>query len=142
MLTKLKKVQNLAITLQVDHDRGLVCVVYSGQFDLVEAQRTFDEILAAVVENHLKKVLVDGRQIVGDPEPLERFYYGRYVADAVAKAVNRSRIEVPRFAYVLKEPVLDPKRFGETVAVNRGTRVKAFDDLKQAEWWLGVPTRG
>ena len=130
---------SLTITLQADHDRHLLSVVYSGAWDLSQAQETFHDILAALGEHKLKKVLVDGRQIVGDPEPLERFYYSRYVTDAVAQSVNRNRIKVPRFAYVLLEPMLDPKRFGETVAVNRGMRVKAFDNLKQAEWWLGVP---
>ena len=42
----------------------------------------------------------------------------------------------PRFAYVLEEPMLDPERFGETVAVNRGMRVRAFDNLEAARAWL------
>jgi hypothetical protein len=127
------------ISIKVDHERRLLQVTYSGSFSLPEAEANFQETLASVVEHKLKKVLIDGRQVVGNPEPLERFYYGRYVADAVMQTVNRTGIEVPRFAYVLHEPVLDPKRFGETVAVNRGMRIKAFDDIKKAEWWLGVP---
>ena len=130
----------LALTLQIDQDAELLCIEYSGSFDLSDAEATFHQILAALVEHNLKKVLVDGRQISGDPESLERFYYGRYVADAVTQTVNRHRIKVPRFAYVMTEPVLDPKRFGETVAVNRGMRVRAFDNMQQAEWWLGVAT--
>jgi len=129
---------NLAVTLEVDPERRFLCVVYSGTFSLAEAETTFHEILAAVVEHNLRKVLIDGRQVVGDPAPLERFFYGKYVADAVAKTINRTKVEVPRFAYVLQEPVLDPNRFGETVAVNRGMRVKVFSDVKQAEWWLGI----
>lgn len=131
----------LTISLRVDRDRQLLNVVYSGPFDLSDAQRTFHDILAALAEHKLKRVLVDGRQITGDLQPLERFYYSKYVADAVAQAVNRNKIEVPSFAYVLQEPVLDPNRFGETVAVNRGMRIKAFDNLKQAEGWLGVTNR-
>jgi dTDP-glucose pyrophosphorylase len=131
----------LAVSLRVDdHDR-LLHVVYTGTFSLSEAETTFQEILAALIEHKVKRVLVDGRQVSGDPEPLERFYYGRYVADAVAQTINRTQIEVPRFAYVLLEPVLDPNRFGETVAVNRGMRVKVFGDMRQAEWWLGVTAR-
>ena len=130
----------MEIALRVDGGRRLLCVTYSGEFSLAEAEATFPQILEALVKEKLAKVLVDGRQLVGEPEPLERFYYGRYVADAVAQTVNRTKIDVPRFAYVLQHPVLDPNRFGETVAVNRGMRVKAFDDMKQAEWWLGVAT--
>ncbi len=128
----------LEISLRVDPEHRLLRVVYFGEFSLSRAEQTFQEILDALVENKLQKVLIDGRQVMGEPEPLERFYYGKYTADAVNLTINRKRIEVPRFAYVLKEPVLDPKRFGETVAVNRGMRVKMFDDIKQAEWWLGI----
>ena len=46
---------------------------------------------------------------------------------------------LPRgFAYVLEEPILDQGRFGETVAVNRGMRVRAFDSLEAARGWLEV----
>ena len=127
------------LTISIDTDRKLLCASYSGQFSLREAEITFHDILNALVESELKKVLVDGRELIGDPEPLERFFYGKYVADAVAQTINRAKIEVPQFAYVLAEPMLDPNRFGETVAVNRGMRVKAFNNMAQAEWWLGVP---
>jgi hypothetical protein len=138
-LNKLGGVENpMVMSLQVDAGRGLLVATYTGNFLLAKAEATFQEILDALVEHKLKKVLVDGRQLVGDPESLQRFYYGRYVADAVAQTINRTMIEVPRFAYVLEEPMLDPNRFGETVAVNRGMRVKAFDSMPKAEWWLGV----
>jgi hypothetical protein len=128
----------LAVTLKADPNRKLLWVSYSGEFSLAEAELTFHEILGGLEQHKLNKVLVDGRQILGSPEPLERFYYGKYVAEAVAKAVNASKIEVPRLAYVLTEPALDPNRLGETVAINRGMRVKAFDDLKAGLWWLGI----
>ena len=128
----------MELSIQIESERGLLCATYSGKFALPEAEITFHEILNALVNHKLKKVLIDGRQLTGDPEPLERFYYGKYVADAVSQAVNRKQIEVPRFAYVLRKPMLDPNRFGETVAVNRGMRVKTFEKIEQAEWWLGV----
>jgi len=137
-LHEAKMANSMEMLVQVDPDRRLLRVRYEGKFSLVEAQDTFHEILNALVQHKLRKVLIDGREISGDPEPLERFYYGKFAADAVSQAVNRGRIEVPRFAYILKEPILDPNRFGETVAVNRGMRVKTFDDAKQAEWWLGI----
>jgi hypothetical protein len=128
----------LELSLSVEIELKLLRATYLGEFSLPEAEETFHQILDALVRDKLQKVLVDGRQLKGDPEPLERFYYGRYVAHAVNQTVNRKRIEVPRFAYVLKPPLLDPNRFGETVAVNRGMRIRVFDDMKQAEWWLEI----
>ncbi len=82
-----------------------------------------------------KKVLFDGRRLIGNPKLMERFYYGEFAAETVmAQGISASR----QFAFVLKEPVLDPRRFGETVAVNRGMNAKAFETRKDALHWLGI----
>ena len=71
----------------------------------------------------------------GEPLTIERFLYGEFVAEAVKKLGVEA---IPVFAYVLHEPVLDPMRFGETVALNRGMNLKVFDDYDSALEWLGV----
>ncbi len=76
---------------------------------------------------------------MGDPALVERFYYGEFAAQAVERLRERASCDKnPQFAYVLHEPVLDPLRFGETVAANRGMFVKAFDNLDEAVAWLGL----
>ena len=128
----------MEVSLWVDAERDLLAVTYSGDFSPAEAEGSFLDLLDTLVEHKLRKVLIDGRQLIGDPELLERFYYGTFVAQAVNRTVNRTACAVPAFAYVLEKPMLDPDRFGETVAVNRGMRVRAFDNLEQARWWLGL----
>jgi hypothetical protein len=109
-----------------------------GQFSLKEAKRTFLEMLEAVALHKTKKVFFDGRKLTGKPETMERFYYGEFAAQTVAHFAERGVSLATQFAYVLKEPVLDPQRFGETVAVNRGMFVKAFDSPEAALQWLGL----
>jgi hypothetical protein len=109
-----------------------------GEFSLEEAKRTFLEMLDALARHDVKKVLFDGRGITGKPALIERFYYGEFVAQAVNKFADRGVPRGTKFAYVLKEPVLDKKRFGETVAVNRGMVVKTFDNMEGALKWLGI----
>src|SRR5436190_18619406 len=105
-------------------------VQVAGEFSLDQANKNFLEILNFVEEHHSEKVLFDGRQIVGDPAVVERFYYGEFTAEGVGKLRERGRHgKNPQFAFVFHEPVLDPLRFGETVAANRGMYVKAFDNL-------------
>lgn len=41
-----------------------------------------------------------------------------------------------QFAYVIHEPLRDPGRYGETVAVNRGMNVKTFETPEEALEWL------
>jgi hypothetical protein len=110
----------------------------TGVFSLGEAERTFLEILEAVAQHKMKKVLFDGRRVTGEPKVMERFYYGKFVAQAVAEFADRGVSRATQFAYALKEPVLDPAKFGETVAVNRGMFVKTFDNLEDALGWLEI----
>jgi hypothetical protein len=124
--------------MRVDPD--LLSVDATGDFSFEEAKRTFLEIMETVAFHKTTRVLVDGRTVKGNPEAMERFYYGEFAAETVLEYQKRSDFRTPRFAYVLKEPVLDPQRFGETVAVNRGMLVKICDNLEEALEWLSVPS--
>ena len=108
-----------------------------GDFSLEDARRDFVRILRVVESTGLGKILFDGRDVTGEPEALERFFYGDFVAAAVRAMVGRGWAGgTPQFAYVLEEPVLDPGRLGETVARNRGMNMRAFDNISEALEWL------
>lgn len=115
-----------------------VYVTATGEFSLDDAQRSFLEMLESVAVAKPTKVLFDGRMLIGEPEMIERFYYGEFAARSVASFASRGVSPATRFAYVLEEPMLDPDRFGETVAVNRGMIVRAFDNLEAARAWLAA----
>ena len=38
--------------------------------------------------------------------------------------------------FVGKPPLVDPDRFGETVALNRGATVGVFESLEEGEAWI------
>ena len=129
----------MSMKVEVCPESGFLRVVAVGEFSLVEARRTFLEMLEAVARHKVSKVLFDGRELAGEPATMERFYYGEFAARAVAEFADRGMLSrSTKFGYVLEEPVLDLGRFGETVAVNRGMCVKAFDNLQDALGWLGV----
>lgn len=131
----------MSMTVKTIPRHNVLHVFAAGTFSLDEAKRTFQEVIESIEANQSQRVLFDGRAVVGDPTIIERFYYGEYVASAVAarrRNENSGKNTAPQFAYVLLEPVLDPLRLGETVAVNRGMNVKAFDNLDEAVEWLGL----
>ena len=130
----------MSISLDIRAESRLLRVTGSGQFELADARRKFLRVLDAVDQYTATQVLFDGRAVKGNPETIERFWYGEFAAEAVSRYMIDGAIRrAPQFAYVLHEPVLDPKRFGETVAVNRGMWVKAFDNLDDAREWLRLP---
>ena len=105
----------------------LLRAVAKGEFVLEDAQRTFVEVLDAMARHEARKVLFDGRELKGNPETIERFFYGEFVANAVSRYLVEGKVKRdPQFAYVLHAPVLDSERLGETVAKNRGMWVKSF----------------
>ena len=124
--------------LQMQVEGDVLKVVATGRFSLGEAKRIFVEMLDAVAAHGAAKVHLDGREIVGNPRTIERFLYGEYAALTVADYGKRGVAPSTPFAYVLRSPVLDPERFGETVAVNRGMNIRVFGDFEQSLRWLGI----
>jgi hypothetical protein len=119
----------------INFESGLLRVQGSGDFSLENATQAFLNMLQALVHHKAEKILFDGRNITGQPEQIERFYYGDFAAKETLKIVGEHGYN-PRFAYVLHEPVLDPDKLGETVAQNRGMNVKVFKTLEDAIRWL------
>ena len=114
---------------------GLLSVDASGEFSLEDAKQAFLELLKAIEQYQAEKILFDGRNVKGKPGDMERFYYGEFAARETLRIVGEHRI-APRFAYVMHEPLRDPTRLGETVAVNRGMNVKTFQTPEDAIEWL------
>ncbi len=128
----------MSMNLEICPEPCFLRVNAMGEFSLEEAKRTFLEMLEGVARHKVEKVLFDGRRLTGEPTALERFSYGKFVADTVWKFKDRGVSPGTRFAYVLEEPVLDSRRLGEAVAANRGMLVKAFNNPEDALGWLGI----
>jgi hypothetical protein len=77
-------------------------------------------------------LLVDTLEVYGALNDLDRYRFGM-------AAVNEG-LAGP-IAFVGKEPgVIDPRRFGEVVARNRGVNVRVFTDETAARAWLREQT--
>jgi SpoIIAA-like len=127
--------EEMSIQQNMHFQSGLLSVDASGEFSLEDAKQAFLELLKAIAHYQAEKILLDGRNMKGKPGDLERFYYGEFAARETHKLVVEHKI-VPRFAYVIHEPLRDPTRLGETVAVNRGMNVKTFETAEDAIEWL------
>ena len=128
----------MSIQQKMHFQSGLLNVDASGEFSLEDAKQAFLEMLSAVVQYKAEQILFDGRNVKGKPEDMERFYYGEFAARETQRILVEHKI-VPRFAYVMHEPLRDKTRLGETVAVNRGMIVKVFETPEHAIEWLTNP---
>ncbi len=129
----------MGIQQEIHYESGLLKVEASGEFSLEEAKRTFLAMLEAVAQYHAEKVLFDGRNLKGKPAHIDRFFYGYFAATETIHLIDKYGLRrPPRFAYVMHEPLRDPRRYGETVAVNRGMIVRTFETPEEASEWLGL----
>ena len=120
---------------RVEVEKGIFNAIVAGEFELRLAQKHFIELLDEAVHMNARKVLIDGRQMTGNPTAFERFLYGMFAATSTLEILHQHNVRL-KFAYVIHEPLRDPERFGETVAGNRGMDVKTFEDEHEARDWL------
>lgn len=120
---------------RVQVEQNIFNAVLVGEFELGLAETQFIELLDEAVHSGATKVLIDGRQMTGNPRDAERFLYGEFAAWATLDVMKQHKVRM-KFAYVIHEPLRDPERFGETIAVNRGMNVKTFEDKNEAVEWL------
>ena len=116
-------------------ESGLLHVVVTGEVSLQSAEQSFLEVLGAVVQYQAKKVLIDGRTAKGNPGDLERFLYGEFAAKETMRLVKEHGI-FPQVAWVAHVPLRDPRKFAETVAVNRGMNLRVCKTPEEAFAWL------
>ncbi len=112
-----------------------------GNYLLVKAHGVFskddllvvaEKLLRMAMEENLKQILFDARELEGSPPTtFERFEMGKAFV-----AMQRSWKEKIKCAFVGKMPIVDPKRFSETVVVNRGGFLAVFTDISEAVKWL------
>lgn len=123
---------NMSMKLQITAEDFFLRVCVSGIFSLANANKACVEMFKAVEQHKAMEVLVDCRHLAGSPSTMERFEHSEFGA---ARMIDFSAW-ITRFAYVGMPPLIDPQKFGETVAVNRGVKIKVFTNIEDALRWL------
>jgi len=118
------------------HDYLFVHV--AGSFSLDEANAVIVRIFKAITQYAMPRVLIDCRQVKGNPTTTERFEHAEFVSREGGKTSSTDVVSHPRLAYVGLRPLIEREHFGETVAINRGVAVKETDSMEEALLWLRV----
>lgn len=113
-------------------------IVIEGEFDVALVPEVSDQVLGMCEKHQASNILVDVRNLSGNPTFMERFTLASVFATKYIKARMTRKIQPCIFAVVGTHPLVDPQKFEETVAKNRGTPIKTFTDLREALMWLGV----
>jgi len=112
-------------------------VTVSGHFSLSEVKRMYTDALEALLENDLSKLFLDAYKVKGEITTIQRYYFGEFTAYESLKYLEKGlkRITV---SVCGNEPIIDPRRFGEIVARNRGLNLKVTTDKNESLKFLGI----
>ena len=127
----------MGLDLHVEQKSDYLLITVSGGLDLESAKEASQRSLKLLESHKQSKALVDCRNVAGPLSTIERYDYATFLADLHARYALEHGAPL-RVAYVGNEPLIDPGRFGETVAVNRGALMKVTTDIGEARAWLGV----
>jgi len=111
-------------------------VSLSGRYESSDATIAATQVIEACEKQQATKVLIDARLVEGPMSTMDRFYLSSVFSMKYIKERISGRIPQCRFAFLGKEPLIDPNRFGETVANNRGMAIKVFLKEEEAIAWL------
>jgi hypothetical protein len=103
----------------------------SGPFEIDWVISVVASIGEALRATPTAAVLVDAIEVYGPIADLDRYRF--------AMGTVEHRLSGP-VAFFAKESLVDPQRFGEAVARNRGINVRVFTDELQARAWLKEQT--
>ena len=121
-----------SIEFQVERRASYAYVRCRGTYSLEALLHVNEAALDAAAHESLKAALVDLRDVGGGPPTtLERYEFGVHMAKLQSDPGRRLLLAV-----VGHEPMVDPRRFGEIVARNRGAVGRVFTDIDEASAWI------
>ncbi len=105
----------------------------AGRVTLAQATTLVAEAILLARSQNVPKLLFNALGLTGFPSPTlaERYFFARRWA-----AIAQGRVQL---ALVVESRMIDPERFGVTVARNAGMDAEVFDNEPAALAWLLLP---
>ncbi len=125
------------IRYELEQRAGYLYVGLDGEFDLPSAQSMYRAALQAAASRPEPRILLDSTRLRGTLTTEDRMQFGMFLAEEQARQAGRFR-QMPQVAILAVAPIMDPGRFTQTVASNRGVKVRTSDSLQELLAWLGV----
>ena len=128
----------MTLSLALEARKSYLRATVSGVYSLRSAQDAYDRAVKTAVASGKTRVLIDASAVSGAPTQDERYTLGLFVAAEQRILASKNPPVEVQVAVYGRRPLLDPDRFGETVAVNRGAKLKVAERIEEALAWLGV----
>jgi len=125
----------MSMRYEIRQEPGHTRVNVSGEYEPATAIAILQAGIEAALAHGFHKLLVDARQLTGNPKTMQRFEF----SESIARFYHEKRgPDFLRLALVGNEPLIDPERFGAVVANNRGLPAKATTSMDEALKFLDL----
>ena len=125
------------VRLDIEFRGAYLRAAVSGEFELSSAQDAYREMLQAAARYRQPRMLLDCTRVTGEMTVNDRLAFGAFMADEQQRMAAQLPA-VPQVAILAVPPIMDPGRFTQAVANNRGVRMRASESLQELLSWLGV----
>ncbi len=123
----------MAYQLNITNKENYLLAEVSGEFDYTIDHEFFPELIDSCFAYNRPKLLLDAINLKGFLSTFQRYNIALSVTNTIRKNFDKGIIQI---AVVGTEPLIDPDKFGETVATNRGLILKVTTDMEEALKWL------
>lgn len=125
----------------IEEKKSYIYIKISGKISLRspsdwgEIKSALANVVDSVKKTNILKLLVDCRDFSGKLSTIDRFLLAVFFVKENSKLLA-GQLDPLKITFVLNKSIMDPKRFGETVARNRGLDGLVTDNMQEALQWL------
>ena len=116
---------------------GYLYASVTGELTVASAQDALRDLFSAAARQGEARMLIDVSRLHAEWGPQQRYEVGAFIAAQVERSGSHFP-EDPRIAIYAVAPLMDPNRFTQRVAVNRGAQVRASDSMHELLSWLSA----
>lgn len=127
----------MSFTFKHEQKENYLLAVIEGGFTLDSAMLAIEETFKKCIELNLQKILVDASRATGNLTTMDRYQFGEAFAEIQKQYILKSGSKLRTVIYA-RSNLIEEKKFGETVGLNRGANIKVTTDLAEAKSWLDI----
>ena len=104
-----------------------------------EINSVLSDVVNTAKKTKISKILVDGRDFTGKFSTMDRFLVALFFVKENSKLIS-DKMRPVKISFVANKSLIDPQKFGEKVARNRGLYGFVTDNMEEALRWLEQDT--
>lgn len=116
----------MRLTIESTDESDYLLVTVEGEWTEASAHRIVDTIRDLTIGHGATRVLLDSRRLERPEREFTRYVFGKYAAEALGPRVRVAALGEPD----------NVTHYAETVALNRGAKLRVFTTEESALEWL------